>query len=118
MATPRALRRKILAFVRLFEVADPGVENCTVLYRAKIRTENLAGRAYLEMWCRPPGGNESFSKGLNCPVTGTTDWTSCSIPFFLRQGETADLIKLNVVVEGKGILWIKDIELLKGPPKT
>ena len=101
--------------IRLFEVLDPGVEQCVVTYRAKIKTEGLAGRAYLEMWCRLPDRGEFFSKGLNQPVTGTTDWASYEIPFFLKKGEKPDLIKLNLVVEGKGKVWLKDIELLKTP---
>ena len=36
-------------------------------------------------------------------------------PFFSRKGERPDLVKLNVVVEGRGTLWIKNVELLKGP---
>jgi len=101
--------------VRLFEVADPGVENCVVTYRAKIKTENLEGQAYLEMWCRLPGGGEFFSKGITNPVKGTTDWASYETPFTLKAGQGPDLIKLNLVIEGKGTLWIKDVELLKGP---
>ncbi len=27
----------------------------------------------------------------------------------------SDLIKLNLVVEGKGRVWVKDVELLKTP---
>jgi tetratricopeptide (TPR) repeat protein len=103
--------------VRLFEIADPSAENCTLNYRAKLKAENLDGRAYLEMWCRSPNGGEYFSKGLNCAVKGTTDWASCEIPFLLKKGESPDLIKLNVAIDGKGTLWIKDVELLESPPK-
>ncbi|MBN2580454.1 MAG: protein kinase [Pirellulales bacterium] len=101
--------------VRLFEIPDPGVEDCTVFYRAKMKSEGLVGRAYLEMWCRSPDFGEAFSRGLMNPVGGTTDWASYGIPFFLKKGERTDLIKLNVVIEGKGTLWIKDLELIKGP---
>jgi len=31
--------------LRLFEVANPGLERCKVIYRAKLKTEGLAGRA-------------------------------------------------------------------------
>ncbi|MBI5683703.1 MAG: hypothetical protein HZC54_01350 [Verrucomicrobia bacterium] len=94
---------------RLFEVPDPGVEECIVLYRAKVKTEDLAGRAYLEMWCRFPGRGEFFSKGLNQAVTGTNDWTSIEIPFFLKKGERPDLIRLNLVVTSTGRLWKKTV---------
>jgi serine/threonine-protein kinase len=101
--------------VRLFEVANPDAEKCTVIYRAKLKTENVKGKAYLEMWCRFPGQGEFFSKGLAHPATGTTDWASHETPFFLKQGERPDLIKLNLHIEGSGTVSIKDIELMKGP---
>ena len=110
---------------RLFEVPNPGVEDCTVLYRAMLKTDGLTGRAYLEMWCRLPGRGEFFSKGLNQTVTGSNDWTSCEIPFFLKKGQQPDLIRLNLVVAATGWLWkkavagriwIKDVELLQAPP--
>ena len=47
---------------RLFEVPNPGVEKCTVLYRARLKTEGLVGRAYLEMWCQFPGKGESLAR--------------------------------------------------------
>jgi tRNA A-37 threonylcarbamoyl transferase component Bud32 len=101
--------------IRLFEVPDPQVEQCQLAYRAKIKTEGLAGRAYLEMWCCLLGRGEFFSKGLHQTVSGTTNWASFEIPFFLKKGEKPDLIKLNLVVEGMGKVWLKDIELLKTP---
>jgi hypothetical protein len=48
---------------RLFEVPEPGVEDCQVLYRAKLKTEGLTGKAYLEMWCRLPARGAFFSRG-------------------------------------------------------
>jgi hypothetical protein len=100
---------------RLFEVADPQVEQCLVNYRATLKTEGLTGRAFLEMWCRLPGRGEFFSKGLDQAVGGTTDWSSHEIPFYLKKGQRPDLIKLNLAVEGSGKVWIKDVELLKTP---
>jgi hypothetical protein len=101
--------------IRMFEVPDPGLEACLVAYRAKLRTEGVDGRVYLEMWCRFPGKGEFFSKGLQQAVRGTTDWTSHETPFHLKQGQRPDLIKLNVAIEGSGTTWIKDVELLQTP---
>ena len=101
--------------VRLFEVPNPGVEQCQLAYRAELRTEGLRGRAYLEMWCRLPGGGEYFSKGFHNAVKGTTGWSSVEIPFFLRKGQVPDLVKLNVEVEGTGTVWVRNIELRMTP---
>lgn len=101
--------------VRLFEVADPPVEQCLLTYRARLKTEGLTGRAYLEMWCRLPGRGEFFSKGIQQAIKGTTDWGSYEIPFHLKKGQSPDLIKLNLAVEGEGRIWVSDVELLKTP---
>ena len=47
---------------RAFEVPNPGVDNCLLLYRMQIKT-SLLGYAYQEMWVRLPGMGEAFSKG-------------------------------------------------------
>jgi hypothetical protein len=104
--------------VRLFEIQEPQVEQCVLTYRARMKSDALAGRAYLEMWCRLPGRGEFFSKGLHQTVTGTTDWAWYEIPFYLKQGQRPDLIKLSVVVEGRGKVWLKDLQLLKTPLKS
>jgi len=101
--------------IRLFEAQDPGVEQCLLGYRAELKTEGLNGRAFLEMWCRLPGHGEFFSKGHQHAVSGTTNWARYEIPFYLKEGQKPDLIKLNLAVEGAGTVWIKNIELLKTP---
>src|SRR5207244_1575803 len=90
-------------------------EDCMVMYRARIKSNLTEGQAYLEMWCHLPGVGEFFSKGLQNPVQGTTDWASYEIPFFLKKGQRADLVRLNIVIEGKGTIWLKDIEVTKVP---
>ena len=99
--------------VRLFEINDPDAERCVLTYRATLKSEGLEGRAFLEMWCRFPGRGEFFSKGLNQVIKGTTGWSSHETLFRLKKGERPDLVKLNLAVEGRGKIWIKDVELLK-----
>jgi hypothetical protein len=101
--------------IRLFEVEDPGVEQCLLTYRAELKVEGLKGRAYLEMWCRLPGRGEFFSKGYQQAVSGTVDWARFEIPFYLKRGERPDLLKLNLAVEGPGTVWLRNIELLQTP---
>ncbi len=103
--------------VRLFEVDDVDVENARLIYQARLRTENLKGQAFLEMWCHFPGKGEFFSRGLQNPLSGTTNWLTEETPFFLQKGQKPDRVKLNVVITGKGTLWIDDIKLIKGPLK-
>jgi hypothetical protein len=101
--------------IRLFEVEDPGVEQCLLTYRAELKAEGLNGRAFLEMWCRLPGRGEFFSKGHQQAVSGTANWARYEIPFYLKEGQRPDLIKLNLAVEGAGTVWLRNTELLKTP---
>ncbi len=103
------------AVIRLFEINNIDVENARIIYHAKVRTENIEGQVYLEMLCGFTGKGEFFSRGLQNPITGTTDWTTEETPFFLQKGENPAYIKLNLVVNGKGTAWIDDIRLVKGP---
>jgi len=98
--------------VYLYEVHDIDLDNATLFYRARVKTEGLEGQAYLEMWCHFPGGGEYFSRGLQSPVSGTQGWTTAETPFLLRQGENPDYVKLNLVIDGTGTAWIDDIRLL------
>jgi hypothetical protein len=100
---------------RLFEIGDLDVEDARIIYRAKLRTAGVVGKVYLEMWCSFPGVGEAFSRALQSPLTGTVEWTSQETPFFLKAGENPDNVKLNLVVEGTGRVWIDDIRLEKGP---
>jgi len=100
--------------VRLFETGDIDIQNARLIYQVKLRTENVEGKVYLEMWCHFPGKGEFFSRGLTAPLTGTTDWTTAETPFLLKKGENPDNVKLNLVMDGKGTAWIDDIRLLKG----
>lgn len=101
--------------IRLFETGDVDVENARLIYRARLKTENVDGKAYLEMYCRFPGKGEFFSRGLQSPLTGTNEWTTEEIPFFLKEGQNPDNVKLNVVVNGTGTVWVDDVQLLKAP---
>lgn len=100
---------------RLFEFDDIDVEDARLIYRARLRTEGVKGRAYLEMWCGFPGLGEYFSRALEAPLTGSVEWTTQEAPFFLEPGQNPERVKLNVVVEGSGTVWIDEIALVRGP---
>jgi hypothetical protein len=85
--------------------------NTMLFYRAKVRTEALAGKAYLELWCSIPGKGEFFSRFMDQPISGTNNWTTMQIPFRNDSGINPDNIKLNLVVEGTGTIWIDDIQV-------
>jgi hypothetical protein len=87
--------------VRLYEVGDIDVEDARLVYRAQLRTDSMEGQVYLEMWCRFPGMGEYFSRALDTPLSGTTEWTQQETPFFLEAGQNPDHVALNVVIASR-----------------
>ena len=101
--------------VRLYEVAGINAEDARLVYRAQIRTDSVQGQVYLEMWCRFPGKGEFFSRALHAPLTGSTEWASQETRFLLEKGQNPDHIALNIVINGRGVVWVDDVALLKAP---
>lgn len=101
--------------IRLFELADPGVDRCLLTYRAELKSTDVQGGAYLELWCRLPGSGEFFSKGLHQKVKGTTSWSSYEVPFRLEEGQRPDLLRLNLAFDGPGTVWLRNVEVLQTP---
>lgn len=98
--------------IHLYETGDLDLESCWLEYSVQIQTENVQGAVYLEMWC-VIAANEYFSRSLNHKISGTNNWQITSTPFFLKKGQNPTNIKLNLVFDGKGIVWIDDIKLIK-----
>lgn len=103
--------------VRLFETGKMDVENAKLIYQAKLKCENLEGQAFLEIWCGFTGKGEFFGRGLQNAISGNLNWNTSEAHFFLQKGQKPDNIKLNLVINGKGTVWIDDIKLIKAPLK-
>lgn len=101
--------------VYLGEVTGLNIENTKLLYKADVKSD-LEGVAFLEMWAHI-GGNQYFSKGMNDPVKGKSDWKLIKTPFIFQMGQKPDKITLNIVINGKGTVWIDNIVLSKEPLK-
>ena len=99
--------------IPLYNIDDVRIDDTQLIYEAKIKSENINGQAYLEMWCVFKDKGEFFSRGFDSAVAGTSDWKTIKTVFFLKKNEMPDQIKLNVVVNGVGIVWIDDIRLSK-----
>jgi hypothetical protein len=102
--------------VPIFEVSDINIDNARLLYQAKVKTEGVIGQVYLEMLCHFPERGEFFSRGQATLLTGSNNWTFQETPFLFQRGETPDIIKLNIVINGHGVVWIDDIRLVMAQP--
>jgi len=99
--------------IALYSVNDIKVEDAQIIYEAKVKSESLNGQALLEMWCVFNDKGEFFSRGFDSVISGTSDWKTIKTVFNLRKGEMPDQIKLNIMVNGVGTVWIDDIHLSK-----
>jgi len=99
----------------LGEVKGLNIETAKLVYKAKVKSD-LEGTAFLEMWAHV-GGGQYFSKGMNDVVSQKTDWKIIQTPFLFQKGQQPDKVTLNVVINGKGTVWIDDIVLSKEPLK-
>jgi hypothetical protein len=97
----------------LGEVARVDIENAKLVYKAKVKSD-LDGTAFLEMWAHV-GGGQYFSRGKNDVVSQKTDWKIIQTPFLFQKGQRPEKVTLNLVINGKGTVWIDDIVLSKEP---
>lgn len=97
--------------VCLGQVTDVDIENSRLVFKARVRTR-LQGTAYLEMWCHF-GDKAYFSKGLNNPAKGSSEWQQLQTPFILQKGQRPDKITLNLVINGHGTVWVDDVVVMK-----
>ncbi|HEY6437206.1 MAG TPA: hypothetical protein VIY47_11505 [Ignavibacteriaceae bacterium] len=99
--------------IQLYFIDDVSVEETQVVYEANVKSERLNGQAYLEMWRVFKDKGEFFSRGFDSVISETSDWKTIRTVFNLKKGETPDQIKLNVVVNGTGTIWIDAVHLSK-----
>lgn len=99
--------------VFLGEVPGPDIENAKLIYSAKVKTE-LDGTAFLEMWAHV-GGGQYFSRGMDDAVSQKAGWKTIRTPFNFQKGQKPDKVTLNLVINGKGTVWIDDVVLSKVP---
>ncbi len=98
--------------ILLYEVPLSNIENCVLEYQANIKSENMTNKAYLEMHCVLKG-QAFFSRALNQAVSGSTDWRQSSTPFFLKEGEKSTKAILGIRMEAPGIVFIRNLKLIK-----
>ncbi len=106
------INSKSQGVINLFETGDIDVENAVLIYKARIKSKEFDGKAFLQMWVFFCDGSRYFSRGLDFAVSGTRDWFLSQTPFFLKEGENPVNIKLQIVVAGAGTLWIDDVRLI------
>jgi hypothetical protein len=101
--------------IRLYEVPLPKVENSNMIYQAKVKAQDFGGDAYLQMLVHFPSGGEMEAQNYDKATGGTTDWVAMEVPFNVRKGQKPDVVRLNLILNGAGTVWVDDVRLHKIP---
>ncbi|MGB3365834.1 MAG: hypothetical protein WBB48_13760 [Thermodesulfobacteriota bacterium] len=102
--------------VELFEL-DKDFKNKRLKYKAQIRSENLTGTdelrgiSFIELVATFPDGEELISRGPRVPISGTTDWRTAETVLYVDKGNAPENVKLNLIVEGQGKVWLDAVKL-------
>jgi len=99
--------------VCLGEVTGLNIENAELVYKALVKSD-LESKTFLEIWAHV-GGGQYFSKGMNDVMNQKTEWKTIQTPFLFQKGQRPDKLTLNIVINGKGTIWVDDIVLSKEP---
>lgn len=109
--------------VKLFEVAEPGSQECLLVCRAQIKTVDVKEEAKLLLTFERQAEilaikGCNFTSSQAAVVSGTTDWRVYEVRYHFKKEQYPGLIKINIEFKSSGILWIKDVELLQAPVKA
>ncbi|BAC09738.1 hypothetical protein [Thermosynechococcus vestitus] len=86
-----------------------------LLCRALVKTGRLPEGAQLFLSRSQPLG-WTFSRTVS--LVGDRDWHLREVPFHLKPDpQSPGLIKIGVEFLGRGVVWLRDIELLQAPAK-
>ena len=103
--------------IELFELKNEDFGNKRLTYKAQMRSQDLVdtedsrGISYIELLAKFPDGDAIVSRGPRVPISGTTDWSYAKTVLYIDKATAPESVKLNLVVEGQGKVWIDDIKL-------
>jgi len=99
----------------LFQLDRLEFDSARLIYRAKLRVGALKGEACLALRCWIPGEGEVSVEGLQYALSGTTGWVDAEAVLYLHKQEQPENIRLQVVIRGRGVVWIDDVRLYRAP---
>lgn len=111
---PQAIPTAITVLV----VPDPNITKPRYAIRGQVRYEAVEGKGYLEMWNHFPSGGRYFSRTLAASgpmqhLKGVSDWRPFVLPFLIGSAKRPEKLVVNVVLPGKGRVWLGPLSLVQ-----
>jgi hypothetical protein len=107
------------ATTTIIEDADPKAPSHLYMLKGTIRYENVEPAGYVEMWSHFPGGGAYFTRTLADEIgpmqklAGTHNWRDLALPFQSKPGMLPEKLVVNVVLPGKGKVFLTNLTLTK-----
>jgi hypothetical protein len=102
--------------LRLYRIDDLGPVEGALLFTGFLKSQDLRGTGFFELWCHPVEGNPAFVRGLPRRVAGTSDWKPQELSFSQpARCSNPTAVELNVVIQGAGTVWIDNLRLWDVP---
>jgi hypothetical protein len=98
------------------DMSSMHLDQTTITFSADLKGD-FTGNAYLEMWLHVPGGmGGNFQrKSLERPLQGKAPWSRFQTSFTLSKGQVPEKAYLNLVINGRGRVWFRNIQLTHSP---
>ncbi|TAL38110.1 MAG: hypothetical protein EPN97_04255 [Alphaproteobacteria bacterium] len=101
------------------DLRDKRMDLTKVTFSAELKSSDLTGAAFLEMWLRVPGLAKGYliSRGYDRPLQKTSPavWSKFETSFTLSKNQVPDQAILNLVINGKGTIFMRNVKFTRQP---
>lgn len=101
--------------ISLFEIEPADLDRGLLSLRTEIRSQDLVGHAWLELTCGYPDRRSQVREIRYQENRRSTDWKFADLSQFLRKDQRPSLIRLCLVTEGPGTIWIRNTQAIVTP---
>jgi hypothetical protein len=100
----------------LLELKDPKLPSHRYMLTGRIKYDGVAGQGYIEMLNTFPNRGTFFTRtlaqgGPMGELTGSSDWRDLELPFMSEPGLLPEKIVVNVVLPGKGTVYLAPLKM-------
>ncbi|GAB4272993.1 MAG: hypothetical protein Kow0029_12180 [Candidatus Rifleibacteriota bacterium] len=101
--------------VTIHKIDGMGRDNFNLKTYLMIKTELEEGTVILETLVKVKGGIY-FSRALDQKVCGSSDWKQIYTNFRFKKDESPDEVLVNLIIEGRGIVWADELKFVSENP--
>jgi len=100
--------------VNLCELQGPRGKIETIALDARVRSELIRRRLYLDLWIFPREGEPRLVRSVLPEIRRTVPWTDVAVRVPLRAGERPAKLRVAVYADGAGRFWLDDLVVRAG----